>query len=163
MDKVLQAKWFAKGVHHAHLRKYTNEPYANHLQNVVNILKNVDATEDMLCAAWLHDAVEDHDVSFEQICTFFGADVEEYVFYLTDPKVEVGNRAHRKRLTRERFATASAEVQTIKLADLIDNTSSIVQYDPSFAVVYLKEKRDLLAVLTKGNKVLYERAMSIVS
>jgi len=42
-------------------------------------------------------------------------------------------------------------VQTIKVADLISNTGSIVEHDPKFAVTYLEEKRLLLDVLTNAD------------
>ena len=38
-------------------------------------------------------------------------------------------------------------VQTIKVADLIHNTWSIVEHDPKFAQVYLREKKVLLGAL----------------
>jgi hypothetical protein len=49
-------------------------------------------------------------------------------------------------------------VQTIKVADLIHNTESIVNEDPSFARVYMREKRDLLLVLTNARPILRLRA-----
>lgn len=67
---------------------------------------------------------------------------------LTDvSRPEDGNRAARKKLDREHLAKATPEVKTIKLADLIHNTESIVAHDPKFAEVYLEEKRALLSVL----------------
>jgi hypothetical protein len=42
-------------------------------------------------------------------------------------------------------------VQTIKCADIISNTSSIVMHDPAFARVYLEEKRLLLERLTEAD------------
>ena len=57
---------------------------------------------------------------------------------------------------------ASPEGQTIKLADLIDNARDIQVNDPNFAVVYMREKKDLLKVLTKGNKDLYNVAQKII-
>jgi hypothetical protein len=45
------------------------------------------------------------------------------------------------------------------LADLIDNTKSIVEFDPNFAIVYLKEKQLLLEVLTKGDATLHKQAL----
>ncbi|HCP79386.1 MAG TPA: guanosine polyphosphate pyrophosphohydrolase, partial [Pusillimonas sp.] len=52
-------------------------------------------------------------------------------------------------------------VQTIKCADLISNTGSIVQFDPDFAKVYLEEKRLLLGVLTKADRRLWTIANEI--
>ncbi|KCB25989.1 hypothetical protein L544_3266 [Bordetella hinzii OH87 BAL007II] len=46
------------------------------------------------------------------------------------------------------------------MADLISNTSSIVQHDPKFAEVYLEEKRLLLDVLTKADHRLLKIARS---
>ena len=57
---------------------------------------------------------------------------------------------------------APAEAQTIKLADLISNSKSIMEHDPKFAVTYLEEKRLLLEVLTKGDKKLMDIAKSLV-
>lgn len=62
----------------------------------------------------------------------------------------------------QRLAESSREVQTIKVADLIDNTPSIVQHDPDFARVYLREKRDLLNVLTLADQDLVDRAWTLL-
>lgn len=60
------------------------------------------------------------------------------------------------------LGAASAEGQTIKLADLIDNSDSILAHDPKFAAVYLREKKELLEVLTQGDAGLYRQARRIV-
>ena len=65
-------------------------------------------------------------------------------------------------MDRQRLAESSREVQTIKVADLIDNTPSIVQHDPDFARVYLREKRDLLNVLTLADQDLVDRAWTVL-
>ena len=74
-----------------------------------------------------------------------------------------GNRAHRKAIDREHTAQAPAAAQTVKLADLISNSRSIMEHDPQFAVVYLAEKRLLLEVLTKGDPGLHARATEMIS
>jgi guanosine-3',5'-bis(diphosphate) 3'-pyrophosphohydrolase len=89
----------------------------------------------------------------------FGAVVASYVDWLTDQsRPEDGNRAARKQKDRDRIRNAPPEVHSIKCADLISNTSTIVKYDPEFAKVYLKEKRQLLEVLTGADPVLLQRA-----
>lgn len=116
-------------------------------------------TEEMIAAAWLHDTVEDTSVTIEQIKENFGAKVAELVWMLTDiSRPEDGNRAQRKAIDRKHIANASAEAQTIKLADLIDNTESIVQHDIGFAKIYISEKIKLLGELLKGDDALWERA-----
>ena len=77
-------------------------------------------------------------------------------------KPEDGNRATRKAIDREHTAQAPAEAQTIKLADLISNSKSIMAHDPDFAVTYLAEKRLLLEVLTKGDPGLHAEASKFV-
>ena len=143
-----------------HLRKYTGEPYIVHPAQVVRIVRTVEHDEAMLCAAWLHDTREDCGVSHQEILVRFGEDVATLVDWLTDiSKPSDGNRAHRKAMDREHLARAPARAQTVKLADIIDNTGSIVTHDPAFARVYLSEARDLLTVLVLGDPSLRARAM----
>lgn len=160
-----EARMFAVAAHEAigQKRKYTGVPYWTHCAAVADIVAFEAAmpTDEMIAAAWLHDVVEDTQVSGGVITYFFGDTVWNYVAGLTD--IEQGNRKDRKRQACIRLGNACPEVQTIKLADLIDNTSSIVQYDPSFAKVYMQEKRELLGFLLKGDKNLWNRANRIVS
>lgn len=159
MSLERRAKIFAKRAHEGQKRKYTGEPYINHPANVVNLVKSVKHTEEMLAAAWLHDTVEDTDVTIMDILDNFGPEVAMLVKFLTDAsKPEDGNRSVRKEIDRKHIAQAPPEAKTIKLADLIDNTISIVDRDPKFALVYLREKELLLEVLKEGDKKLLRMA-----
>lgn len=145
------------------VRKYTGEHYYKHCFNVAATVRSVPHTEEMMAAAYLHDVVEDTQVQLFTISGLFNDTVREYVDALSDLLTpEDGNREFRKNAYRDQLAKAPAEVQTIKLADLIDNTKSIVQYDKDFARVYLKEKQALLEVLTKGDSSLYKMAQQQV-
>jgi guanosine-3',5'-bis(diphosphate) 3'-pyrophosphohydrolase len=158
---------FAAAAHYAvgQTRKYSGEPYIVHPMEVAAIVKTVPHTEEMVAAAYLHDVVEDTQVPIDVILAMFGPTVAEYVHLLTDPpKGDSGlNRKARKALSKDRLANAPAEVQTIKYADFIANTGSIVERDPSFAKVYLEEKRMFLDAMDKGDATLRARAMSIVN
>lgn len=156
-----EAMKFAFEVHKDHKRKYTGNPYTDHLAEVVGIVSSVDTTPDHLAVAWLHDTIEDVEVTFDMLQEKFGGEVATGVLWLSD--LEEGNRAERKRLSRIRLSDAPDWVQNIKVADMISNTSSIVQHDPNFAKVYLEEKRLLLEVLTKADKNLlyFERNLVI--
>ena len=161
-----RARVFATAAHAAvgQLRKYTHEPYWVHPAEVVSIVQTVPHTPAMVAAAWLHDVVEDTGVTIETVRAEFGAEVADLVSWLTDvSRPEDGNRAHRKALDRAHTAAAPAEAQTIKLADLISNTRSIMAHDPKFAVTYLEEKRALLAVMTRGDAGLHARASELVN
>lgn len=165
MDIVQKAWVYAMAAHAAvgQNRKYTNEPYIVHPYEVMTIVKSVPHTEDMLAAALLHDVVEDTGCTITDIHLNFGADIAAIVDGLTDvSKPEDGNRAKRKAIDREHTAQAPAEAQTIKLADLISNSKSIMQHDPDFAVTYLAEKKLLLEVLTKGDRGLHAEASKYV-
>jgi (p)ppGpp synthase/HD superfamily hydrolase len=166
MNTAEHARIFATAAHAAvgQLRKYTNEPYIVHPAEVVSIVRSVPHTEAMLAAAWLHDVVEDTGVTIETVRAEFGEEVADLVSWLTDvSRPEDGNRAHRKARDREHTAAAPAEAQTVKLADLISNTRSIVAHDPKFAVTYLEEKRALLAVMTRGDAGLHAQASELVN
>lgn len=161
MDMVEKARVFATAAHAvvAQLRKYTGEPYIVHPAEVVSIVESVTSNPEMLAAAWLHDVVEDTGVTNETIRAEFGDRVAELVGWLTDvSRPEQGNRATRKAIDRAHSAAAPAGAQTIKYADLISNTRSIMAHDPKFAKTYLEEKRLLLAVMNKGDARLLAEA-----
>jgi (p)ppGpp synthase/HD superfamily hydrolase len=165
MTMVERARVFATAAHAAvgQVRKYTFEPYIVHPAEVASIVATVPHTDEMLAAAYLHDTVEDTGVSIVDIQVEFGNEVASLVGWLTDvSKPEDGNRAVRKAIDREHTAQAPAAAQTVKLADLIANSRSIMAHDPAFAKTYLAEKRMLLEVLTRGDATLMAHARQIV-
>jgi len=166
MDIVRKAQVYAMAAHAAvgQRRKYTNEPYIVHPAEVAKIVAGVpSSTPDMVAAAWLHDVVEDTGCTFTDVHMAFGIDIATLVGWLTDvSRPEDGNRSYRKAQDRAHTAEAPAEAQTIKLADLISNSRSIMAHDPAFARTYLEEKRLLLAVMTRGDAGLHAEASRYV-
>lgn len=163
INKINVALGFATEAHNGQVRKYTGEPYINHPVEVMNIVKSIPHTEDMLCAALLHDVVEDCEVEHHEIEGIFGMTVAGLVYDLTDiSQPHMGNRSFRKSLDRKHISEASPQAKTIKLADLISNSKSICEHDKDFAKVYIKEKELLLEVLTEGDPTLYAQAKDIV-
>lgn len=164
MNIVEKAKLFATAAHAAvgQKRKYTGEDYIVHPAEVVEILKTTrNVTAEMLSAAWLHDTLEDTQVSYGLLNQEFGTEIADMVLWLSDvSKPEDGNRNYRKMLDRQHIAAAPADVQTIKCCDLCANTRSILAYDKNFAKVYLEEKRLLLDVLTKADAKIRMRALA---
>ncbi len=157
-----RAAAFAARVHVDQLRKYTGAPYVTHPCAVAEIVRSVPHTEEMLAAAWLHDVAEDCAVSEADLVAVFGPTVAQLVRELTDvSRGSDGNRAARKAVDRAHSAQASVAAKTIKLADLIDNSQSILERDPKFAVTYLEEKRLLLEVLRDGDAILWAIAAAI--
>lgn len=173
MTKQEQALEFATKAHQSigQKRKYTFEDYINHPIAVSKLIKDfvfLDFHEDLICAALLHDVVEDvypvnSYYSIHTIEKIFGVMVARYVEGLTDvyTKEEFPNirRKERKLLECYRLSKTSGAVKTIKLADLIDNTSSIVKHDPVFAKLYLEEKEEMLIALNGGSLTLMNIAV----
>jgi (p)ppGpp synthase/HD superfamily hydrolase len=167
MNLIKRARVFASMRHTGQVRKYTGEPYVNHLLGVVRLVSGIGASDEMIAAAWLHDVLEDTETNVAELIDLFGEDVTMLVVALTDQYTKETwpnfNRAQRKEMERKRLAKVSPNAQTIKVADLIDNTSTIVERDPKFAKTYLEEKRLLLEVLTKANPILLNTARGMTS
>ena len=163
-DLIEQAKKYATWKHTGQKRKYTGEDYIVHPTEVAATVASLpDSTPEMIAAAYLHDVVEDTDTSVTDILEEFGMVVASYVNGLTDvSSPEHGNRACRKAKDREWLENQCKEVQTIKMADLISNSSSIFEYDKKFAKVYLKEVEQLHSVLTEADKGLSEKVRLIL-
>ena len=167
MSLAYEAMMFARAAHRDQRRKYTDSAYTDHLAEVAGIAASVgwhgvDVDGDAFMAVcWLHDCVEDQGVAIEDLRTRFGGTVAEGVEWLSD--MELGNRAQRKAASRDRLARAPGWVQTIKCADIISNTGSIVQHDPKFAAVYLHEAQLLLAALTLADQRLLALARATSS
>jgi (p)ppGpp synthase/HD superfamily hydrolase len=159
MSLEQKAREFATKAHFGQLRKYSGAFYITHPEAVANLVRSVPHTEEMLAAAWLHDVVEDCGVTLDDVQAMFGWEVRSMVSGLANQsKPSDGNRETRKLIDLVHTAKASAQAKTIKPADLIDNTGSIVLYDPEFAKVYLEEKRALLEVLKEGDQTLWAKA-----
>lgn len=167
MSLAYEAMMFARHAHRTQQRKYTGNPYSDHLAEVAGIVATIAGdiqddpfidSERMIAVAWLHDCIEDQGVTAYDLAQQFGLVVSAGVSALSD--MEQGNRAERKAAARIRLAVAPGWVQSIKCADLISNTSSIVMHDPKFAVTYLEEKRLLLDVMVRADPRLRALAMA---
>lgn len=149
---VERASTVAAMAHEGQYRKYTGEPYFNHCHNVAREVESRGYNEYMVAAAYLHDTIEDTDVTAQWLRVYFPPATVDLVIGLTDVYTHEAfphlNRAQRKELECERYRGECEDVQRIKLCDLVDNTKSIVKHDPGFAMLYLREKSDLLACFT---------------
>jgi (p)ppGpp synthase/HD superfamily hydrolase len=163
---------FVEKYHGSQKRKYTNDPYTNHLLRVAakaqkhNIPNGVEIA---LC----HDLLEDTTCSKAQLKLilfeiFKDRTIIDRIFNgvvdLTDVYVKEDfpkmNRAMRKKLETQRLKKINPISQSVKYCDLIDNTQSILPYDPKFGKLYLSEKKEILRVMNKGNFDLYMEACS---
>jgi hypothetical protein len=160
------ARGFAVEAHAScgQVRRYFGDPYAAHLEGVVRRVRQVaTCTEEMLAAAWLHDVLEDVPaVTPESLDTLFGPQVASLVQELTEVRrAGDGNRAARTAEQRARLTRVSAEAQTLKLADLLDNAEGILAHDRAFTPLFLQEVGGLLEVLDKGDPLLHQRLTEV--
>ena len=175
MDRILEkVKDFAARAHGEQRRKFADEPYIAHPIRVMEICAAYTSDVAMLAAALLHDVLEDTPVNKEQLKDFLLSVMDatkaqrtlQLVDELTDRFVKANypqwNRRKRKAKETERLGNTSAESQTIKYADIIDNSAEIAHQETDFAKVFLKECNALLKTITKGNPELYRRAVDTV-
>lgn len=174
-DLLIKVRDYADNSHGLQTRKYSPDRYIVHPWRVMNACKGYTSDIHILCAALLHDVLEDTAVEPQQLHAFMLGLVSEkeatlilkLVTELTDvftkknyPKL---NRRTRKNKELERLMQISPEAQTIKYADIADNASEIAADDPDFARVYLYECRLILRKLDKGEPGLRNRALEIVN
>ena len=157
---IQEALMLAIKAHDGQRRKYTGEPYSMHPIGVSKIVETVEHTPEMIAAALLHDVVEDTDVTFREIKDNFGSTVADYVHYCTNvSEKDDGNRKFRKKMDADHFALGPAESQTIKVADLIHNSQTIIPHDQKFFhKAYKYEKQYMMDVLTKADPILKGQA-----
>lgn len=162
------ARAFAIGAHSAigQVRRHDNSAYYKHPERVVRILYNAGIKDEIvIAAAWLHDTVEDTKVTIPDIQYCFPAEVAKLVIELTDvyQDKKFGNRKLRKEMEARRLWSISTDAQNVKLADFLDNWSSISVQEPKFAETFAREKKMILSGFRKEasdfvNPTLYNKA-----
>lgn len=176
METILeQIRDFADHAHGEQMRKYTPERYIVHPVRVMNICKEYTSDVTILASALLHDVLEDTPVTKDEIRVFLikimnakqAERTVKLVEELTDVYIKKNypqwNRKKRKAKEADRLEKTSADSQTIKYADIIDNCKEIVnQNTDDFAEKFLLECKSLLTRISKGNQSLYQRAVETV-
>lgn len=157
---VREAYDYAVTAHGDQKRKYTGEPYVVHPLSVAETIWRLTGDPTLTIAAMLHDVVEDcPGYTLEAIEKKFGFHVRRLVDDLTKRAYPPEwTRKMRKEAEKERLRNVGGDSQTIKVADLFDNTLSIVPHDPKFAETYLEEKLELLLAMKHANPLLSKLA-----
>ena len=129
---ILEALAFAAHKHRDQRRKDINgSPYINHPIALASVLSNEGGVteETVLCAALLHDTVEDTETAPAELAEQFGKTIAGIVMEVTDDKSLP--REIRKRLQIEHAAHASHQAKLVKLADKIANLRDIASSLPA--------------------------------
>ncbi len=149
MELVKSAEILAKKKHSGHLRK-DGSTFSKHLEDVVNRLKGLGVIdEEILSAGWLHEIIEETDVSFDDLYEQFGNRISVIVSSLTEDKTLP--RKQRGKAYRLQLKEASFDAKLIKLCDISVNLSDLKNYDASKSkkLRELKQKRYHLSIIRK--------------
>lgn len=129
---IVRALSFAAEKHRVQRRKDSEESaYINHPIALADVLVNEARIDDatVLCAALLHDTIEDTPTTAEELEIHFGRDIAGIVTEVTDdtrlPKEK------RKRLQIEHAPRLSDAAKLVKLADKICNLRDVASHPPS--------------------------------
>lgn len=127
---MLDALEFAAGRHRDQRRKgHDASPYINHVIRVARLLADAGVRDPaLLCAAALHDTIEDTETTPLDLERRFGAEVRSLVEEVTDDKRLP--KAERKRLQVERAPGLSVQAKQLKIADKIANIEDIAAIPP---------------------------------
>jgi guanosine-3',5'-bis(diphosphate) 3'-pyrophosphohydrolase len=128
----VKAVAFATEKHRNQRRKDADaSPYINHPIALANVLANEGGVSDatVLCAAVLHDTIEDTETTENELTTTFGSRVSSVVLEVTDDKSL--EKHVRKQRQIEHAPHISTEAKLVKLADKICNLRDILASPPA--------------------------------
>lgn len=128
----VKAVAFAADKHRNQRRKDADaSPYINHPIALANLLANEGGVNDVvvLCAAVLHDTIEDTETTPEELTAVFGPQVTATVLDVTDDKSL--DKHVRKLRQIEHAPHISKEAKLVKLADKICNLRDILSSPPA--------------------------------
>ncbi len=149
-DLIMKAYEFAK-INHGNQLRRSGEPYMIHPVNVAGILSDLGLDDETICAALLHDVVEDTSVTHDDLVKEFGLPIAEMVAgvtklgtlrYTTIEEQQVENY-------RKMFLAMGKDIRVIliKLADRLHNMRTLKYLSRDRQIANAKETQDLYAPL----------------
>jgi GTP diphosphokinase / guanosine-3',5'-bis(diphosphate) 3'-diphosphatase len=147
---ICRAFRFGYQLHEGQIRA-SGEPYIAHPVAVAELLKNLGGSPAMIAAGFLHDVVEDTDVSSEQIEEMFGQEVRELVDGVTKiSKFNFSTKTEREAENfRKMFLAMAQDVRVIvvKLADRLHNMRTLEHLPKTKQKRIAMETRDVFSPL----------------
>jgi guanosine-3',5'-bis(diphosphate) 3'-pyrophosphohydrolase len=129
---LIRAVAFAAEKHRKQRRKdHEASPYINHPIALADMLANEGGVNEpaVLCAAVLHDTIEDTETTAAELDALFGSKVASIVLEVTDDKSL--EKHVRKQRQIEHTPHISPEAKLVKLADKICNLRDLLAAPPS--------------------------------
>lgn len=137
MNKIEYALLVAERIHAN--QQYDIFPYMYHIKQVVNIALSFNLDETIIIACALHDSIEDGNLSYNDIKQYFGEEVAEIVFAVTD---ELGrNRKERHDKTYPKIKSNWKAI-AVKLCDRLANMQFCSQYSRDIMKMYINEYKE---------------------
>ena len=143
---ILKAYNFAKD-NHAEQKRLSGEEYIIHPLNVAYILSEINLDEATICAAILHDVVEDTPVTQEQLIHEFGEEIGSMVDGVTKlGKLQYTTREEEQiENYRKMFLAMGKDIRVIliKLADRLHNMRTLKYLKRERQIANAQETMDL--------------------
>jgi guanosine-3',5'-bis(diphosphate) 3'-pyrophosphohydrolase len=133
VQRVSEAVEFARRWH-GEQKRPTGAPYLDHLLEAVEVLVRGAGIydQDILCAAVLHDVVEDTPCTLAEVSEGFGPHVAELVGWVTIPELGPGeDKATVKEAYLRRLPDAPVDALRVKLADRASNVQTLRNLAPA--------------------------------
>ena len=151
LAKVEDAYHFA-ATYHRDQRRRSGEPYINHPVEVALILaKDLHMDADTVCAALLHDTVEDTSATLDDLTERYGQVVAELVDGVTKlTNITVSNMDEKQALNLRKMVLAMSKdirVVIIKIADRLHNMRTLAALPPHKRTFKSRETMDVYAPL----------------
>lgn len=148
---VQKAYEFASKNHEGQLRK-SGEPYIIHPLDVAYILTTIDLDEETICAALLHDVVEDTKITHKDIINEFGEEIANLVDGVTKLTLFQQNITVKEQQVedyRKMFLAMGKDIRVIliKLADRLHNMRTLKFLTRDRQIAIAKETTELYAPL----------------
>ena len=148
---VLKAYHYADDKHKGQVRK-SGEAYIIHPLNVAYILATIELDENTICAALLHDVVEDTEATQQDIINEFGQEIADMVDGVTKLKrLQQHTTVQEQQVEdyRKMFLAMGKDIRVIliKLADRLHNMRTLKHLKRDRQIAISKETMDLYAPL----------------
>ncbi|MDY0004410.1 MAG: bifunctional (p)ppGpp synthetase/guanosine-3',5'-bis(diphosphate) 3'-pyrophosphohydrolase [Polyangia bacterium] len=148
LDPIVRAAEFASTAHEGQKRK-SGEPYFVHPLGVATTIAQLRLDVPSICAAFLHDCIEDTEVSRDEIRAKFGEDVLFLVEGVTKlENIPLNSREERQAENFRKMVLAMARdirVILIKLADRLDNMRTLGHMSPEKQERIARETKEIYA------------------
>ena len=148
---ILKAYNYAKEKHGTQCRK-SGEPYIIHPVQVAYILADIGLDESTICAALLHDVVEDTEVTHEDLVRDFGEEIANMVAGVTklgELRYQASTEERQVENYRKMFLAMGKDIRVIiiKLADRLHNLRTLKYLRRDRQIANAKETMELYAPL----------------